>query len=88
MNKYFYFSSIRSVTIQLMNAFSDIKVMKYLGDERVKEVEVPIKYSTKEKFYWWLFDKKQEKRLPIMSIHMTSLSYNSRKENRKMIKTL
>jgi len=51
MDNYFYFSSIRSVTVQLMNVFSDLKVMKYVGGESVKEVEVPIKYSTKEKFY-------------------------------------
>lgn len=86
MNKFFYFSSIRSVTIQLMNAFSDIKVMKYLEEERVKEVNVPIKYSTKEKFYWWIYDKKQERRLPMMSIHMTSLNYNSARKTERWSK--
>lgn len=78
MDSYFYFSSIRSVTIQLMNIFSDIKIMKYSKEGKpVKEVEVPLKYSTKEAFYWWLYDKKQTGYLPMMSMHLTGLSYDS-----------
>ena len=86
MDKYFYFSSIRSVTVQLMNVFSDLKVMKYVDGESVKEVEVPIKYSTKEKFYWWIYDKKQEKRLPMMSFNMTSLSYDIQRQTERTSK--
>lgn len=88
MDTYFYFSSIRSISVQLMNVFSNMRVKKYINEEDVRDIEVPLKYSTKEKFYWYIFDKKNEKRLPMMSLHLTSMAYDTNRATERNAKLI
>jgi len=81
MDGYFYFSSIRNTTVQVIDLFNSITIGKYnKNGDKVKEIKVPLKYAMKEKFYYWINDKKGIKHLPMMSLQMTSIDYD---ESRK-----
>jgi hypothetical protein len=49
-------------------------------------VEVPLKFGIKEKFYYWLNDKKQEIMFPVMGVHLTQLQYASDRATAKLDK--
>jgi hypothetical protein len=77
MDSYFYYSSIRRTTIQVLNVFNNVKVGKYdRHGELRREVPVPLKLMPKEKFYYWTYDKRHEKRLPMMAMNLTGMAYD------------
>lgn len=85
MDNFFNFNGLRKTTIQFLNIFNNIKVAKYNSDGSIKEyVKVPLKYAPKEKFYYWLYERKHEVRLPMMSAYITSImpSMNERGTNK------
>ena len=64
----FRFNTLRKTTIHFLNTFNGIKVDKYDSEGTItKTVDVPLKLASKQKFYQWLFDRKHEKRFPIMA---------------------
>lgn len=85
MNKHFYFSCIRSTTESFLDLFNDISIMKYDSNNNpTKEVKVPIKFQTKEKFLYWLKDKKQTKYFLMMSVNLVGMSYNQERQTGRM----
>lgn len=84
IKNFIYLSSIRTVAVQLLNVFSGIQVYKFNNsNDIIKIIDVPIKYSTKEKFYWWIYDRKHESYLPMMSLHLTNLAYDSQRSTER-----
>lgn len=85
MNKWFYYSGIRSASLALSDAFTGLTVKKIDGQGKVTEtVEVPLRYGLKEKFYYWINDKKQEIVFPIMALHQTQLQYDADRATAKL----
>lgn len=75
MDKFFNFNGLRKTTIQFLNIFNYIKIAKYNPDGSIRGyVQVPLKYAPKEKFYYWLFQRKHELKLPMMSAYITSIN--------------
>jgi len=62
------FDSLRRSIVQFLNIFNNIKVHKYNdAGEVTKEIKVPLKLAGKQKFYYWLYDRKNAKRFPMMA---------------------
>lgn len=75
MDNHFYFWIIKKTITQFANVFNNIKIAKYNEDGSIKKtIEVPVKLSSKQKFYYWLYDRKHEKMLPMMAVNFTGLS--------------
>lgn len=85
MKEYFWFSSIRKTTIEFLNIFRNIKIAKYDESGNFHSyVTVPIKNANKEKFYYWINDRRHEKRFPMIGITMNGLYLDqSRLGNKK-----
>lgn len=85
MRDFFWVSSIRKTTIEFLNIFRNIRVAKY--DENgnfAQYVTLPIKNANKEKFYYWLKDRKHEKRFPILGVSMAGIELDrNRLANKK-----
>lgn len=78
MKQYFYYKCFRRTIIEFLNIFNDVRIAKYDSDGNVTEyVNVPIKLAPKEKFYYWLYDRKHEKRLPMMSAEITEIDHSN-----------
>lgn len=87
MDTFFNFNGLRRTTIQFLNIFNNIKVAKYNKDGSIREyIKVPLKYAPKEKFYYWLYQRKHEVRLPMMSAYITSImpAMNERGTNKSI----
>lgn len=87
MDTFFHYHTLRKTTIQFLNIFNNIKIAKYNTDGSIREfVKVPLKYAPKEKFYYWLFQRKHEVKLPMMSAYIVSImpAINERGTNKNM----
>ena len=75
MDNYFHFNTIRKTTIKFLDVFNNIKVAKYNAEGVItKYVTVPLIYAPKQKFYYWIHNRKQEKRLPMISGYITAIT--------------
>jgi len=75
MKNFFYLAALRRSIIQFLDLFNDIKIAKYDEDGNIlKHVLVPIKYAPKQKFYTWAYDRKYEKRFPMMGVEMLDIA--------------
>lgn len=62
------FDSLRRSIVQFLNIFNDIKVNKYDSEGNItKEIIVPLKLAGKQKFYYWLYNRKNTRRYPMMA---------------------
>ena len=88
MDKWFYYASIRAVSLALCDVFTDLTVKKIDSNGNVlnSTIDVPLKYGLKEKFYLWLNDKKQEIQFPVMALHQTQLQYDANRATSKLEK--
>lgn len=77
MKNHFHYKCLRKTTVAFLNLFNDIKIGKYQGGTLAKLVDVPIKFAPKQKFYYWVYDRKHEKRLPMLAAEITSISYSA-----------
>lgn len=74
MDNYFYFSSIRKTTVGFLDVFNSMQIKRINEKgELVRMVDVPIKLAPKSKFYSYVFNKKNERYLPMFGTTMTSL---------------
>ncbi len=88
MDNYFHFNIFRKTTIQFLNIFNNIKIAKYNSNGSVKSYyKVPLKYAPKQKFFYWLYERKHEVRLPVMAGFITDVSpaINERGTNKNII---
>lgn len=87
MDKFFHYHTLRKTTIQFLNIFNNIKIAKYNKDGTIREfVTVPLKYAPKEKFYYWLYQRKHEVKFPMMSAYIVNImpAINERGNNRHL----
>jgi len=76
MKQHFFYKCFRKTIIEFLNIFNDIKIAKYNKDGNIiKYIDVPIKLAPKSKFYYWLYDRKHEKRFPMISAEVTGIEH-------------
>ena len=82
---YYYYKVLRKTIVQFLDRFNNIQIARYTAQGQFqKYVTVPIKFSPKEKFWFWLNERKDDEMLPIMSASMTGIAFASeRATNRK-----
>lgn len=88
MDNYFHFNIFRKTTIQFLNIFNNIKIAKYDSDGKIQTYhKVPLKYAPKQKFFYWLYQRKHEVRLPIMAGFIIGVSpaINDRGSNKNIV---
>lgn len=74
MKNYYFFKLIKKTTLQVLDLFNNMKIAKFNSDGSVsKYVNIPIKLSSKQKFYYWIHDRKHESRLPMMAIDFNGI---------------
>jgi len=76
VREYYYYKVLRKTIVQFLDCFNDIQVARY-DDNNVfqKYIEVPLKFSPKEKIWYWLTQRKDNETLPIMSASMTGVEF-------------
>lgn len=77
MKNYFYYKALRRTIIQFLDAFNDIKVIRYLSDGTSidKYIEVPVKLAGKEKTWYWLNERKDDQVLPMITAWITTMDF-------------
>ena len=82
---YYYYKVLRKTIVQFLDRFNNIQIARYNSSgDFLKYVEVPIKFSPKEKFWFWLNERKDDEILPIMSSSLTGIAFAAeRATNRK-----
>ena len=86
MEQFYYFQLMRKITIQFLDTLNNIRIAKYNPNGSIiKYIDVPLKLSSKQKYYYWLKDRSHVKNFPMMAASLNSMTYNpSRKNNRKI----
>jgi len=76
---YYYYEVIRKLIIQFLDAFNDIQVKRLEPDSStVRElIHVPVKLAVKEKFWYWLQERKDDEVLPMITVWLTTIDYAS-----------
>jgi len=73
MKTYYYYNILRKHIIQFLDMFSDIKISRYNSDGSFRElIKVPLKYGIKEKVWYWIYQRRNDEALPILSVIMNS----------------
>jgi hypothetical protein len=84
MADYYYYKVLRKTIIQFLDRFNNIQIARYNSSGGFsKYVEVPIKFSPKEKFWFWLNERKDDEMLPIMSASMTGIAFASERATQR-----
>ncbi len=83
----FRFDTLRKSIVHFLNIFNNVKVNKYnttTGDIE-NTITVPLKLASKQKFYYWLYDRKHAKRYPMMAASAKGIkpSLSDRGKNKK-----
>jgi hypothetical protein len=74
--QYYYYKALRKTITQFLDIFNDIKIVRYTqAGTFSKYVEVPLKFSPKEKIWYWLNERKDDEMLPMMSVSMTGIEF-------------
>lgn len=74
--QYYYYKALRKTITQFLDIFNNMKIARYNTDGTFKKlVEVPLKFSPKEKIWFWLNERKDDEMLPMMSVSMTGVEY-------------
>lgn len=85
MDNWFYYSSIRAVSLALTDAFTGLKIAKTDKEGKVLGmVAVPLKYGLKTKEYLFKHDKKFNPQLPMMGMYSTQMQYSQDRATQKL----
>lgn len=82
MKGYYYYEVIRKLTIQFLDAFNDIQIKRLEADSQtIKElIHVPVKLSVKEKFWYWLQERKDDEVLPMITVWLTTVDFDASRQ--------
>lgn len=84
MKTYYYYQAFRKTISQFLDLFNDIQVKRFDRNGKfLKFVKVPLKYSPKEKIWYWLNERKDDEQLPMMSVQLTSVEYSLERQTNK-----
>jgi hypothetical protein len=77
MRTYFYYKALRRTIINFLDAFNDIKIVRYLSDGTTidKYIEVPVKLAGKEKTWYWLNERKDDQVLPMITAWISTIDF-------------
>ena len=77
MKNFYHYKAFRKTTVQFLDLFNDIEIQRFdQGGNFERFIKVPIKYSPKEKIWFWLSERKDDEVLPIMSCTLTGVDYS------------
>ena len=77
MDNFYYYQSFRKTTVQFLDLFSGIKIRRFdRSGNFLKFIKVPIKYSPKEKIFYWLNERHDDEMLPMMSCQLNGVDYS------------
>lgn len=75
---YYFYKVFRRTIIQFLDMFNDIQVARYDSNgTQTGTILVPLKYGPKEKAYYWLKEYSTEEKLPIMTVNLMSIDFDS-----------
>jgi hypothetical protein len=79
---YYYYEAIRKLIVQFLDAFNDIQIKRLEPDgQTIRElIHVPIKLSVKEKFWYWLQERKDDEVLPMITVWMTTIDFDATRQ--------
>jgi len=84
MEQYYYYKALRNTVIQFLDMFNGIKIARYTrGGVFEKYIEVPLKYGPKEKWWYWMNERKDDEMLPIMSVTLQGIEYSMERTTNK-----
>jgi len=84
MQKYYYYKALRNTSIMFLDMFSGIKIARYnRGGLFDKYITVPLKFGPKEKWYYWIRERKDNEMLPIMSVTLQGIEYSMERTTNK-----
>jgi hypothetical protein len=84
MKGFYYYEVIRKLIIQFMDAFNDIEIKRLEPDGCIRElIHVPIKLSVKEKFWYWLQERKDDEVLPMITVWLTTIDFDAGRQVNK-----
>jgi hypothetical protein len=83
---YYYYKIFRKTLIQFLDMLNEIYVARYDNDGNItKTVLVPVKFGPKEKAYYWVKEYSTEEQLPIISVTLMSIDYDSTRLGNKNV---
>ncbi len=87
MKDYYYLKGLRKTIIQFLDTLNDIQIARYDEDGNFTQLyKVPIKFGLKRKIWYWLEERKSEQMLPMISVQMTGLEFDTNRLTNKMYK--
>lgn len=87
MKEYYYLQGLRKTIIQFLDTLNDIQIARYNENGVFTQYyEVPVKFGTKRKIWYWLEERKDDQMHPIISVQMTGLDYDTNRLTNKMFK--
>jgi hypothetical protein len=86
MKNFFYTRCLQRSIIQFLDIFNDIQIAKFDENNIREMIKVPIKYMPKQKFYTFAYDRKYEKRFPMIGVELTDISYDEARVTGKYAK--
>lgn len=85
MNTYYYYKSLRKNIIQFLDIFNNIQIGRYDSNGNITDTfEVPLKFAPKSKAWYWIYEKKDDEMLPMMSSEITSIEYAAERQGNKL----
>ena len=93
MKSYYYYKVIRKTITQFLDLFNDIQIARYsdkagVADGVVLEgmYIVPLKFGPKQKTWFWLYERKDDEMLPMMSVNLQGVEYAADRQGAKFAK--
>lgn len=84
MKTYYYYGSIRKTIIQFLDLWNNITIARYNSSGEVtRYVQVPLKFGTKEKCWYWINEKKNDELLPMISVVLSNVTYDPNRAGNK-----
>uniref|UniRef100_A0A6M3K7I9 Putative tail sheath stabilizer n=1 Tax=viral metagenome TaxID=1070528 RepID=A0A6M3K7I9_9ZZZZ len=77
MKTFYYYKALRRTIIQLLDVFNDIQISRYDTNGVITDTfKVPLKFAPKMTAWTWLYEKKDDEMLPIMSMQLNSVEFS------------
>jgi len=93
MKVYYYYKVIRKTIVQFLDLFNNVQIARYRDGAGVadgvileKLYTVPLKFGPKQKTWFWLYERKDDEMLPMMSVNLQGVEYAADRQGAKFAK--
>lgn len=84
MKTYYYYRALRKIIVQFLDIFNDIQVARYDSEGNITDTfDVPLKFAPKSKAWYWIYEKKSDEMLPMISCEITSIEYATERQGNR-----